>query len=104
MSNRITRRDLEGQIRRLNIITGHATEPYTKQPDGSYTPNGGAFLLSGAYGGWALHQMAGEGTGQRDVLSSGHISARELHYRIDAYIRATMDYEQHARDAALSAY
>jgi hypothetical protein len=100
MSSRITRRDLEHQIRRLNTITGHATEPYTQQPDGTWTPNAHTFKLSGAYGGWALHQMASGGTGERDVLYSGHVPARELHHRIDAYIRATMDYEQHARDAA----
>jgi hypothetical protein len=91
MPNRITRRDLEGVIARLNTITGHPTEPYTKQPDGTWAPNPGAFLLSGAYGGWALHQMAEEGTGERDVLYSGHIPARELYSRIDAYLRGLGD-------------
>jgi hypothetical protein len=91
MPNRITRRDLDGLVRRLNITTGHPTEPYTKQPDGSYTPNAGAFLLSGAYGGWSLHQMAEEGTGERDVLYSGHVPARELYSRIDAYLRGLDD-------------
>jgi hypothetical protein len=91
MSTRITRRDLDGVIARLNAITGHPTEPYTKQPDGSYTPNAGTFLLSGAYGGWALHQMASEGTGERDVLYTGHVPARELYTAIHAYMRGIMD-------------
>lgn len=90
-TNRITRRDLETLAGRINAITGHPAEPYTKGDDGTYRPNPGTFLLSGAYGGWALHQMANEGTGERDVLYSGHIPARELYAQMQAYIRGLLD-------------
>lgn len=89
-TNRITRRDLESLVARLNAITGHPAEPYTLQ-DGTYRPNPGTFLLSGAYGGWALHRMANEGTGERDVLFSGHIPARELHAQMQAYACGLLD-------------
>ena len=88
--NRITRRDLESLVGRLNTITGHPAEPYTLQ-DGTYRPNPGTFLLSGAYGGWALHQMANEGTGERDVLYSGHIPARELYAQMQSYVHGLLD-------------
>ena len=97
-SNRITRRDLETLVGRINAITGHPAEPYTKV-DGTYRPNPGTFLLSGAYGGWALHQMANEGTGERDVLHSGHIPARELYAQMQAYVRGYFDATPTAEEA-----
>lgn len=81
---RISRRDLDATVRLLNEITGNPTEPYRLTESGQWVPNPGAYLLSGAYGGWSLHQMA-PGGGERDVLSSGHIPARELYERMHAY-------------------
>lgn len=80
---RITRRDLDDTVRLLNELTGNPASPYRLE-DGRWIPNPGAYLLSSAYGGWALHQMA-PGGGERDVLSSGHIPARELYERMHAY-------------------
>ena len=69
-------------------MTGHKTEAYSaKFPTNLLTANVGTYVISGAYGGWALHQMANESGGQRDVLSSGHIPARELFNLIHAYWR-----------------
>lgn len=87
MSRRITKADLRNLVFRLNQITDNPLEPYTKGADGMYRPNLGNYHLSGAYGGHALHQMANDGGGIRDVLHSGHIPARDLYDRIHAYIR-----------------
>jgi hypothetical protein len=87
MTSRITKSDLAALVARLNIATGNPAEPYSKGANGQWTPNAGNYHLSGAYGGHALHQMAQEGTGTRDVFYSGHVPARELYYRLDAYLR-----------------
>lgn len=86
---RITRHDLESAVRLLNEVTGNPVDPYRLEGD-RWLPNPGAYLLSGAYGGWALHQMAAGG-GERDVLSSGHVPARELFERMHAYRYGLID-------------
>jgi hypothetical protein len=65
---RITRRDLESVVARLN------REAYTGFP--STRP----FELSGAYGGFALHRQGS------DVLRSGHVPARQLYDMIHAFL------------------
>lgn len=65
---RITRRDLESVVARLN------REAYTEFP--STRP----FELSGAYGGFALHRQGS------DVLRSGHVPARQLYDMIHAFL------------------
>ena len=87
---RISRRDLDATVRLLNELTGNPTEPYRLAESGRWVPNPGAYLLSSAYGGWALHQMA-PGGGERDVLSTGHIPARELYDRMHAYRYGVQD-------------
>ena len=83
---RITRKDLDGLVARVNAIAGTPAEPYTRTATGEYVANAGNYHLSGAYGGWALHQMC-EGGGTRDVLYSGHVPARELFGMVDAFAR-----------------
>ena len=83
---RITERDLEALVERINRTAGTPTEMYTRNPDGTFTPNARNYHLSGAYGGYALHQLGGEGTGTRDVLGSGHVPKRELYNRMSAYV------------------
>jgi hypothetical protein len=87
MTRRITKFDLEVLVARLNRVTGSPDKPYSKGEDGQHRPNRGNYHLSGAYGGHALHQMANDDGGVRDVLYSGHIPARDLHNRIYAYLR-----------------
>jgi hypothetical protein len=85
MAQRITEKDLQTVCDRLNRLTGHALAPYTKVA-GKHIPNAGTYLLSMAYGGYCLHQMADEGTGERDVLRCGHIPKRELYNQMHAFI------------------
>lgn len=86
MTQRITRKDLEGAVNLLNRITNNEVEPYRKEGD-KWVANVGNFHISGAYGGFALHQMGNEGGGVRDVFSTGHVTMRELYALIHAYRR-----------------
>ena len=87
MKQRVTRQHLEAKIKHLNRITGHTDEIYRLDSHGRIIGgNPGTYCLSGAYGGYALHQMAsGGGTGVRDVFNVGHIPARQLAELISAY-------------------
>ena len=86
MGNRITIKDLERIVLRLNNITDSPIEPYTKQPGGKLKANIGNYHLDGAYGGWKLVQMSTDGGGIIDVLSCGFVSKRELYQLIYSYI------------------
>ena len=79
---RITRADLDGAVDLLNRIAGTPTRPYRF---GSLAANIGNYHLDGAYGGWALHQMADESGDVRDIFNMGHMPARELYNLIHAY-------------------
>jgi hypothetical protein len=82
---RITNKQLECIIERLNKITGNATEPYTKTDNG-FVANIGNYHISSAYGGFALHQMMNENGGIHDVFRCGYTTKRDLYNRIVAYI------------------
>ena len=84
---RITQKHLEAKISHLNKITGHTEEIYRYDDTGRIIGgNPGTYCLYGAYGGYALHQMAsGGGTGVRDVFNVGYVPARQLAELISAY-------------------
>jgi len=79
-------RTLENNIRVLNNVTGQPGASYASC-DGKYKAQIGNYHLSCAYGGYALHQMSNEAGGVDDVFRSGHIPARELNGKIDAFIQ-----------------
>ncbi len=85
--SRITMKDLEGQVNRLNRITNSPMESYTKLPDGKFKANIGNYHLDGAYGGWKLGRICSEGGGVSDILSCGYVSKREIYQLIYSYIR-----------------
>lgn len=86
----ITKRELDAVVGRINALMNRPTEPYVKvvAQDGAVTHAAqiGNFHLSGAYGGYALHEMVNQGGGVRDVFS-GHMPKRELYERMHAFIR-----------------
>ena len=84
---RITDKDLNATVARINQIMGANPEPYTKDSDGKYRANIGTYHISGAYGGKALFKMISEGGGVNDVFGYGHITKRELYERMQAFIR-----------------
>lgn len=86
MSKRVTDKDLEAIVKRINLITGSPLEPYTKGDDGKYKANIGCYHLSHAYGGVSLHRMHNDGGGVVDVFRCGHVSKRELQMMMFAFI------------------
>jgi len=83
---RITRKDLEWAVNRLNRITGNQAEPYRGE-HGKWFANIGNFHISGAYGGVSLHQMVNDAGGVRDIFGQGPVPMRELYNLIHAYLR-----------------
>lgn len=77
MSSRITRKQLDSATEGLNRVTKSPLEPYTRE-DGRARANVGNYHISGAYGGYSLHQICNESGGVRDVFNCGHVPAREL--------------------------
>jgi len=79
--NRVTEKQLQAVVDRLNRITNSPMSPYlgSKAQPGNYH-------LSHAYGGICLHRMVNEGGGVSSPLSTGHIPKRELLNLMHAYI------------------
>lgn len=82
---RITIRHLQGLASQLNKMTG-SPETGWQTTDGRNVASIGHYEISGAYGGWSLHRMVGDGGGVDDVFSCGHIPARDLYNRMRAYM------------------
>ena len=81
MINRVTEKQLQAIVDRINTMTGSPLEPYAngKAQIGNYH-------LSHAYGGVCLHRMHNEGGGVSSPLSVGHVTKRELANLMYAYI------------------
>lgn len=65
---RITDKDLNILVKRLNNLAF------------------GLYHIDGAYGGVSLHKNENEFGGVSDVFRCGHVSKRDLYYRIDALL------------------
>ena len=85
---RITQKDLEAVVSRINRICGTPATPYAMIPDGSFAPNANCYHLSYAYGGVQLVQMSSTigCTGVRNVLGTGHIPKADLYNRMQSFI------------------
>lgn len=81
MTNRVTEKQLQAIVDRINTMTGSPLEPYAngKAQIGNYH-------LSHAYGGVCLHRMHNEGGGVSSPLLVGHVTKRELANLMYAYI------------------
>ena len=86
MAQRITIRDLEGVVNRLNRITNNPLTPWRTNANGKLRANIGNYHIDWAYGGCTLHQMQNEAGGVRDVVSIGYTSKKDLYHAIHAYI------------------
>jgi hypothetical protein len=91
---RITDKDLEAAVRRLNIITGSPETPYTKQSDGRFKANIGNYHLSYAYGGVCLHRISNESGGVTTPVGIGHVSKRELYGLLNAFINSILSSQE----------
>jgi hypothetical protein len=79
--NRVTEKQLQSVVDRLNRITASPAAPYI---DGKAQI--GNYHLSHAYGGVCLHRMHNENGGVSSPLSTGHITKRELLGLLYAFI------------------
>jgi hypothetical protein len=79
--NRVTEKDLEAIVNRINRITGSPAEPYI---NGKAQP--GNYHISHAYGGVCLHRMSNTSGGVSSPLSTGHIPKRDLANLMHAFI------------------
>lgn len=95
--NRITNKDLEILVERLNNVTNSPHTSWTRRADGTHTANIGNYHISGAYGGVCLHRIQSDGGGVEDVFRCGHIPKRELHERIWSYLTG-IEQEKRAHD------
>lgn len=86
---RITRQHLEAKAAYLNKLMDTPAKYMTDKKI-----NIGHYSISGAYGGYSLHQTMNESGGAREVLSTGHIPARELAALISAYIAGIQEAKQ----------
>ncbi len=82
---RITDKQLQVMIDRLNRITNNPSEPWTLDKDGRSRANIGNYHLSFAYGGVDAHRMTNTGGGC-ESLTGGHGTRREL----EGYLRGMM--------------
>jgi hypothetical protein len=82
---KITMRDLEGAVKRLNALVKANPAPYTVEGY-KVSANVGTYYLSGAYGGHKLERMATSGGGTCDPLRSGYCSKKELYNLIWSFI------------------
>jgi hypothetical protein len=87
--NRITEKQLQAVVDRLNRITGSPLEPYI-----GGEAQIGNYHLSHAYGGVCLHRMYNEGGGVSSPLSTGHITKRELMGLLHAYINGIESHQE----------
>lgn len=79
---RITQKDLEAKVARLNRIAGIDNPGYDVK---------GCYVLYCAYGGVDLHRYVGKHGGISSVFSLGCMSKRELYQLISAYENGLMD-------------
>lgn len=93
MSQRITEKDLEAVVTRINRITNSPLESWTKQDSGKYKANIGNYHISYAYGGVSLNRMNNESGGVTTPLNCGHVSKRELYDLMQAYISGLTEKE-----------
>jgi hypothetical protein len=71
--NKVTQRDLEAVIKRLNAQAGFQDAKYSTV---------GAYTLDGAYGGWQLQKYVNERGGVTVISTGGFITKRELYNQV----------------------
>ena len=85
---RITQKDLEYLVKRINEATGSPTAPYTRntRTGGVTAGNIDNYHLDYAYVGVKLVQMVNDGGGIREISRGGFGTKRELYYWMNAFL------------------
>jgi hypothetical protein len=86
MTYRITKKDLENGVRRLNTLAGTPQEPWTRDANGNYHPQPFCYHLSGAYGGYMVQQVVAQGSGCSTPITCGHVTKRACYETLHAFI------------------
>jgi len=85
--NRITDKDLQAAVDRINRMLGMPMKPYEKDAEGRYHAQIGNFHLSHQYGGVCVHRMSNEDGGVSTPIMYAHVPKREAYEAIHAFIR-----------------
>jgi len=83
---RITQKDLERIVLRINRALNRPETPYGKDENGRFKANLGNFHISGAYGGVALEEIQTDGGGARRVSTDGYGTKRQLYTWMTAFL------------------
>lgn len=83
---RISKRDLEATVDRLNIAAGTPCTPYTKVADGKFRANPGNYHLDWAYGGVKFVRMENEGGGISNPTHMGFESKKVCYDMLHSFI------------------
>ena len=83
---RITQKQLEYLVERINEATNSPTTTYTKTEKTPYKANIGHYHLDYAYGGVKLVRMVNEGGGITDISRCGYGTKRELYEWMRAFL------------------
>jgi len=83
---RITRKQLDYLVNRINEVTGSPLTNYTKTDDGKFIANIGHYYISGAYGGVKLDRICSEGGGCSSISTDGFGTKRQLHTWMRAFL------------------
>jgi len=86
MSQRITQKDLEHLVSRINRALNRPETPYGKDENGKFKANLGNFHISGAYGGVALEEIQTDGGGVRRISTDGYGTKRQLYTWMTAFL------------------
>lgn len=86
MTDRITRKHLEGLCNTLNRVTNSPMTPWTRDENNKFHANIGNYHIDGAYGGWQLQRIMNEHGGVNTPIGGGYVPARELYNRMHAYL------------------
>ena len=86
MEERITQKNLENLVARINKMMNAPEAAWTKHENGKYTSNDGHYCLDYAYGGVKLARMSGSAGGQDDISRTGFVSKRELYEWMQAFL------------------
>ena len=98
MSNRISLKNLNALCDRINSMVGAPMVPYSKDADGTYHANIGNYHISAQCGGYCLHRLDNEAGGVDSPFRSGHISARDLYYRMQAFYEGLSAMKEHINE------
>jgi hypothetical protein len=86
MSDRVTIKQLDSMCESINRRLGLPLAPYTRNDDGSFTPNAGVYHIGQQYGGCSLDRMS-DTPGCTGISVVFHTTTkRELMAQMRAYL------------------